>query len=205
MEKAWVNKYEQILADLFRNYQQQISNSKIGVLVSGGIDSSLIACLVNKHFPDSYLISLQSEKSVDDDFVAILSQFLKKNPFLVQVTRENLLAVQDEIKQLLNKVGVETNPMQMALASVYYWLFKAANKKGIKTKPYLPCIHLQPAYVRLFGYKKGDFPKAEKQAEKILSLPIYPELKEEQLELVVKEIRKDPTKIELMTLDKKNR
>ncbi|OGK64690.1 hypothetical protein A2313_04315 [Candidatus Roizmanbacteria bacterium RIFOXYB2_FULL_41_10] len=133
MEKAWVNKYEQILADLFRNYQQQISNSKIGVLVSGGIDSSLIACLVNKHFPDSYLISLQSEKSVDDDFVAILSQFLKKNPFLVQVTRENLLAVQDEIKQLLNKVGVETNPMQMALASVYYWLFKAANKKDIKT------------------------------------------------------------------------
>jgi len=62
-------------------------------------------------------------------------------------------------------------------------------QKGIETKIHYPVpIHLQKA-VQNLGYKKGDFPKAEKQAEKILSLPIYPELKEEQLELVVKEIK----------------
>ena len=62
-------------------------------------------------------------------------------------------------------------------------------QKGIETKiHYSIPIHLQKA-AQYLGYKKGDFPKAEKQAEKILSLPIYPELKEEQLELVVKEIR----------------
>ena len=62
-------------------------------------------------------------------------------------------------------------------------------QKGIETKIHYPIpIHLQRA-AQYLGYKKGDFPKAEKQAEKILSLPIYPELKEEQLELVVKEIR----------------
>jgi len=58
-------------------------------------------------------------------------------------------------------------------------------QKGIETKIHYPIpIHLQRA-AQYLGYKKGDFPKAEK----ILSLPIYPELKEEQLELVVKEIR----------------
>ena len=68
-------------------------------------------------------------------------------------------------------------------------LQKFLMQKGIETKIHYPVpIHLQKA-VQNLGYKKGDFPKAEKQAEKILSLPIYPELKEEQLELVVKEIK----------------
>lgn len=39
-------------------------------------------------------------------------------------------------------------------------------------------VHLQEA-VAAFGYKKGDFPKAEKACNEILSLPMYPELKEE--------------------------
>ena len=62
-------------------------------------------------------------------------------------------------------------------------------QKGIETKIHYPIsIHLQKA-AKFLGYKKGDFPKTEEQAEKILSLPIYPELKEEQLELIVDEIR----------------
>ena len=133
MEKAWVSQYEQILVNLFKNYKKQIRNSKLGVLVSGGIDSSLIAYLVNKHFPDCFLISLQSEKSVDDDFVEILGKHLKKSPLLVQVTRENLVSIQPEIENLLRLAKVDINPMQLALASVYYWLFKAANDWGIKT------------------------------------------------------------------------
>ena len=62
-------------------------------------------------------------------------------------------------------------------------------KKGIETKIHYPIpLHLQEAS-KYLNYKKGDFPKTEEQAKKILSLPIYPELKEEQLELVVREIR----------------
>lgn len=39
--------------------------------------------------------------------------------------------------------------------------------------------HLQQAYSHL-GFKKGDFPIAERLAEKVLSLPIYPEMTDEQ-------------------------
>ncbi len=62
-------------------------------------------------------------------------------------------------------------------------------EKGIETKVHYPIpIHLQePA--RGLGYKKGDFPAAESQAERILSLPIYPELTNEQMEMVVNEIK----------------
>ena len=55
-------------------------------------------------------------------------------------------------------------------------------EKGIETKVHYPVpIHLQKPYAEL-GYKKGDFPKCEAQAERILSLPIHQYLTEEQIE-----------------------
>ncbi|MEM9904167.1 MAG: DegT/DnrJ/EryC1/StrS family aminotransferase [Cyanobacteria bacterium P01_D01_bin.44] len=47
----------------------------------------------------------------------------------------------------------------------------------------VPC-HLQPAFKHL-GYQVGDFPNAEALSQQILSLPIYPGLKEDQLDYVV--------------------
>ena len=61
---------------------------------------------------------------------------------------------------------------------------------GVETKIHYPIpIHLQKAAEHLV-YKKGDFPKTEAQAKQILSLPVYPELTNKQLEIVVKEISK---------------
>jgi dTDP-4-amino-4,6-dideoxygalactose transaminase len=57
--------------------------------------------------------------------------------------------------------------------------------KGVGSKIHYPIpIHLQKAAEKL-GYGKGSLPIAEAQAEKILSLPVYPELSQEQLEYVV--------------------
>ncbi len=44
-------------------------------------------------------------------------------------------------------------------------------------------LHFQGAY-RELGYKAGDFPVAERSASRILSLPIYPELKEEEINYI---------------------
>ncbi len=64
------------------------------------------------------------------------------------------------------------------------------DKNGIETKiHYSIPIHLQKCAQSL-GYKKGDFPVAEKQAERILSLPIYQTLTLKQMELIVRSIRK---------------
>jgi dTDP-4-amino-4,6-dideoxygalactose transaminase len=56
--------------------------------------------------------------------------------------------------------------------------------KGIDTKVHYPVpIHYQEA-AKYLGYKKGDFPITERQAETILSLPIYPELTDEQVNYI---------------------
>ncbi len=56
------------------------------------------------------------------------------------------------------------------------------NASGIQTGLHYPCpIHLQPCYSEL-GYKKGDFPVAEEAAEQMISLPVFPEMTEEQVD-----------------------
>jgi dTDP-4-amino-4,6-dideoxygalactose transaminase len=60
--------------------------------------------------------------------------------------------------------------------------------RGIQTGIHYPIpIHLQQAYKEL-GYGVGDFPEAERLANSILSLPMFPELRREQIERVGEEI-----------------
>jgi len=49
-------------------------------------------------------------------------------------------------------------------------------------------LHLQPALKHL-GYKKGDFPITENVMNEIISLPMFPELTEEQINYVVEKIK----------------
>ena len=59
---------------------------------------------------------------------------------------------------------------------------------GVGTGIHYPIpLHLQPAYSHL-GYKQGDFPVAEALADRILSLPLYPELTDAQVQEVVEAV-----------------
>jgi len=49
-------------------------------------------------------------------------------------------------------------------------------------------LHLQPA-LNFLGYKKDDFPVTEKIMNEIISLPMYPELTEKQIQYVVQKIK----------------
>lgn len=49
-------------------------------------------------------------------------------------------------------------------------------------------LHLQESFKSL-GYKEGDFPVAEKAAKEVMSLPMFPEMTEEQQDIVIKTIK----------------
>jgi len=49
-------------------------------------------------------------------------------------------------------------------------------------------VHLQQAYVSL-GHRPGAFPVSEQIANEFLSLPMFPELTEAQIEFVIETVR----------------
>jgi perosamine synthetase len=54
---------------------------------------------------------------------------------------------------------------------------------------YLP-IHLHPFYENKFGYKRGDYPKAERYYERAITLPIFPKMSDEDVKDVIEAVRK---------------
>ena len=68
-------------------------------------------------------------------------------------------------------------------------VMEALVEKGINCGIHYPVpVHLQKAY-EFLGHKPGDFPVAEKIASELLSLPMFPELTEEQIEYVADSLK----------------
>ena len=67
-------------------------------------------------------------------------------------------------------------------------LIARLTERGIGSMCYYPVpLHVQKAFENL-GYKMGDFPISEQLSREVLSLPMYPELTDEQVEIVGKTI-----------------
>jgi dTDP-4-amino-4,6-dideoxygalactose transaminase len=130
---------------------------------------------------------------------AVLGVKLK---YLAQWTEERR-KVAAKYYQLLSKNDQIILPQEMSYAKHVYHLFVIQvkngkrdklmhhlNEKGIASGLHYPIpLHLQKCFNYL-GYKKGDFPVSEQLAEHGLSLPIYPELNDEQINYVCEKIRK---------------
>ncbi len=68
-------------------------------------------------------------------------------------------------------------------------LFGFLKDKGIGAMVYYPLsLHLQKAFAAL-GYNPGDFPESESAQNEVLSLPIFPELEERELQEVCSAIK----------------
>ena len=67
---------------------------------------------------------------------------------------------------------------------------ESLTQDGIGWAVYYPVpLHMQPVYENL-GYHAGDFPVAELAAKEVLSLPVFPELREDELESIITATRR---------------
>jgi dTDP-4-amino-4,6-dideoxygalactose transaminase len=91
-------------------------------------------------------------------------------------------------------------PIEKEYAKHVYWVYvirtkhrdklqNFLNKNGVETMIHYPVpIHLQECYSYL-GLAEGSFPVTERASKEMLSLPMFPELTEEEIEYVVQTIK----------------
>ena len=102
--------------------------------------------------------------------------------------------------EVLSDISFITPPKEAQYAKAVYHLYvilaekrdelrQFLYSKGIETGLHYPLpLHLQKAYEYL-GYEKGAFPVAEEAAKRLLSLPVFPEITQGQIEYVADSIR----------------
>ncbi len=61
-------------------------------------------------------------------------------------------------------------------------------QRGVTASVHFIPLHLQPYYQKQFGYKAGDFPQAEHEYARCLSLPIYPGMSDEEIDYVIQAV-----------------
>ena len=64
-----------------------------------------------------------------------------------------------------------------------------AKEAGLNLQVHYIPVHTQPYYRSTFGYKPGDYPKAEAYYEKCISLPLYPSLTDEDVAEIVSRLK----------------
>ena len=67
---------------------------------------------------------------------------------------------------------------------------EALRAENIGTSVHFIPVHLHPYYRQTFGYKRGDFPNAERIYDRIVSLPLYPKMTEEDVGDVIAAVNK---------------
>jgi dTDP-4-amino-4,6-dideoxygalactose transaminase len=121
-----------------------------------------------------------------------------KLPFLKEWNTQRRAAA-DAYNELIPRDGEITTPFEADWSRGNYHLYvirtpqrdalqQHFTERNIGTGLHYPIpLHLQEGYLNL-GYKAGDFPVAEKLCREILSLPMYPQLRRDQQEMVVKAV-----------------
>jgi len=117
---------------------------------------------------------------------------------LVEIRIKNAKLIDAGLKGLEPYIRVPARPegyrevyqLYLATAARRDELVEFLNGQGIEAKVHYPIpIHLQNAAVNL-GYKRGDFPVCEKQADEVITLPAHQHISNQQIEFTIQSIRK---------------
>lgn len=126
---------------------------------------------------------------------AILRVKLRRLNKWTQMRRKNALIYNEMLKDCDVCIAIEKEynkhvyHLYVVRAKNRQKLIEHLSSKDIQTGIHYPIpIHMQEAYSHL-NYKSGSFPVAERYANEILSLPMYAELKEEEIYFVAQTIK----------------
>jgi dTDP-4-amino-4,6-dideoxygalactose transaminase len=128
----------------------------------------------------------------------ILSQF-KKIKKIINLRREKATYYTKKLSSIKNITTPKEPQNQHYVYQMYTIqldnkemreeLQKQLTKAGIMTKVYFEPVHLKTYYTKNFNYKKGSLPKTEEIAKKVLTLPLYPTVTNDEIDYITSIIK----------------
>ena len=120
---------KQLLEEMQNAVKETVSDKKVGVAFSGGVDSTLLAKLVKDMGHDIHLLTIGFQDSHDINFAKEVNQLLNFPHSISEIEPEKFKEVSDKIHQIIKSDNLSWNENSIA----FYYVAELAQKNGLKT------------------------------------------------------------------------
>jgi len=120
---------KQLLEEMQNAVKETVSDKKVGVAFSGGVDSTLLAQLVKDMEYDVHLLTIGFQDSHDINFAKEVNQILNFPHSISEIDPEKFKEVSQKISQTIKSDNLSWNENSIA----FYYVAELAQKNGLKT------------------------------------------------------------------------
>jgi len=120
---------KQLLDEMQNAVKETVSDKKVGVAFSGGVDSTLLAKLVKDMGYDVHLLTIGFQDSHDINFAKEVNQILNFPHSISEIDPEKFKEVSQKINQTIKSDNLSWNENSIA----FYYVAELAQKNGLKT------------------------------------------------------------------------
>jgi len=120
---------KQLLDEMQNAVKETVSDKKVGVAFSGGVDSTLLAKLVKDMGHDIHLLTIGFQDSHDINFAKEVNQILNFSHSISEIDPEKFKEVSQKINQTIKSDNLSWNENSIA----FYYVAELAQKNGLNT------------------------------------------------------------------------
>jgi len=120
---------KQLLDEMQNAVKETVSDKKVGVAFSGGVDSTLLAKLVKDMGHDIHLLTIGFQDSHDINFAKEVNQLLNFPHSISEIDPEKFKEVSQKINHIIKSDNLSWNENSIA----FYYVAELAQKNGLKT------------------------------------------------------------------------